>query len=60
MKKLYDSRQADAIEITPAMIDGGVDALIEWVNAYGVNDVPAHDELVTNILRSSLVRFQPT
>jgi hypothetical protein len=57
---LEDSRQADAIYITPAMIESGVDALIEWANAYGVNDVPAHDELVTNILRSSLVRFQPT
>ena len=48
-------RQADAkIEVTPAMIEAGLSKLDEWIDDYGVDDVPAASELVFKVLRAGL------
>lgn len=56
MADLLESGQAGAleIEITPAMIEAGVDAAETWADDYGVDDMPAKDELIQLILESAL------
>lgn len=47
-------RNGSEPEITPEMIEAGMAALDDWVSRYGVDDVPAAEELVRMVLLRSL------
>lgn len=49
---LEDSRQADAIEITPAMIEAGASVL--WTTSVGSDPCDAAREVVEDVFRAML------
>ena len=42
------------IEVTPKMIEAGLEAFDRWASRYGVDDTPAATELVKGIVRCAL------